>query len=195
MLESPARIAVLAWGSLIWARGELCIRSEWNPDGPTLPLEFSRISNDGRLTLVVDPVSGSPIKIWFALSCFESLDDTIGNLRDREGTNLQNIGYVDVTTGRSCSRHVDVDRMIAWSKERSCRAVAWTDLEPNFASRQGRAFDPETAIEHLRSLPRRAAHKAFAYIRNAPSEVDTPLRRAAVAEWPELGLVGSPGPR
>lgn len=49
------KIAILAWGSLYWDKRTLAIQSEWNEDGPTLPIAFSRISKDGRLTLVIDP--------------------------------------------------------------------------------------------------------------------------------------------
>lgn len=46
-------IAILGWGSLIWCPGNLRIRGPWRHDGPVLPIEFARISADGRLTLVV----------------------------------------------------------------------------------------------------------------------------------------------
>jgi len=46
-----AKIIVLGWGSLIWDPRELKIKnSEWQKDGPNLPIEFARISQDGRLT-------------------------------------------------------------------------------------------------------------------------------------------------
>ena len=45
------KIAVLGWGSLIWDPKELDANNEWNNDGPFLPIEFARISNNGRLTL------------------------------------------------------------------------------------------------------------------------------------------------
>jgi hypothetical protein len=50
------KIAVLGWGSLIWQPRELRISLPiWKTDGPELPVEFARVSMDGRLTLV--PVS------------------------------------------------------------------------------------------------------------------------------------------
>jgi 1-acyl-sn-glycerol-3-phosphate acyltransferase len=49
------RIAVLGWGSLIWSPGNLKIDREWHEDGPFLPIEFARVSQDGRLTLVLFP--------------------------------------------------------------------------------------------------------------------------------------------
>ncbi len=46
-------IVVLGWGSLYWAPRELRIRDGWQADGPHLPVEFVRVSSDGRLTLVL----------------------------------------------------------------------------------------------------------------------------------------------
>ena len=50
------KIAVLGWGSLIWNKGNLRLTTNWTDGGPILPIEFSRISDDGRLTLVIDDV-------------------------------------------------------------------------------------------------------------------------------------------
>ena len=46
--------AVLAWGSLVWDPRDLQLAAEFAPNGPLLPIEFCRVSDDGRLTLVVD---------------------------------------------------------------------------------------------------------------------------------------------
>ena len=48
------KIAVLTWGSLVWERRELQAASDFVADGPLLPIEFCRISRDGRLTLVLE---------------------------------------------------------------------------------------------------------------------------------------------
>ena len=45
---------VLAWGSSVWDPRELKIASKFAPNGPLLPIEFCRISGDGRLTLAID---------------------------------------------------------------------------------------------------------------------------------------------
>jgi len=49
------RIAVLGWGSLIWKPDKPAISAPWHANGPLLPIEFARISLDGRLTLVLCP--------------------------------------------------------------------------------------------------------------------------------------------
>jgi hypothetical protein len=52
------KVLVLAWGSLVWDPGALRLASNWMEGGPVLPIEFSRISDDGRLTLVIDERHG-----------------------------------------------------------------------------------------------------------------------------------------
>jgi hypothetical protein len=51
------KIAVLGWGSLLWEQGVLRLASRWRTDGPWLPIEFARLSDRGRLTLVIHPES------------------------------------------------------------------------------------------------------------------------------------------
>ena len=89
------KIGILAWGSLYWDLGSLKIIDEWKSDGVILPIEFSRISDKGkgRLTLVIDEINGSQIRTYWSTSSFNSLEKSIKNLRDREGTNDSNIGY------------------------------------------------------------------------------------------------------
>ena len=60
------KIACIGWGSLIWNSGVLKIRNKWYEDGPILPIEFSRISDDGRVTLIIDK-SGTPVRTLWAL--------------------------------------------------------------------------------------------------------------------------------
>jgi hypothetical protein len=38
------KIAILAWGSLIWDRRDLQIAGDWQAGGPIVKIEFSRVS-------------------------------------------------------------------------------------------------------------------------------------------------------
>src|SRR5208337_2191663 len=64
------KIAVLAWGSIVWERGVLEVAATFMPNGPNLPVEFCRVSGDERLTLVIDetwrylPNLCSPKQFW-----------------------------------------------------------------------------------------------------------------------------------
>ncbi len=50
------KIAILGWGSLLWQPKDLQFDKGigWSENGPMLPVEFARISKDGRLTLVIE---------------------------------------------------------------------------------------------------------------------------------------------
>jgi hypothetical protein len=62
------KIVILGWGSLIWDPRDLPHQEPWLDDGPKLPLEFSRISKDRRLTLVIDAVNGELCNTLYSYS-------------------------------------------------------------------------------------------------------------------------------
>src|SRR5882757_9070612 len=77
-------IACLGWGSLIWRPDNLLIRREWFGDGPLLPIEFVRQSNDGRLTLVITDTAKAVRTLW-ALMATDDLNTAKQSLKIREG--------------------------------------------------------------------------------------------------------------
>jgi len=90
------KIACLGWGSLIWNPGSLLIRREWFNDGPLLPIEYSRISNDGRLTLVITE-NVKPIRTLWALMATEDLAEAKKSLKEREGCKYESdIGSISI---------------------------------------------------------------------------------------------------
>src|SRR5579872_7505583 len=70
--EAIMKIAILGWGSLLWEPGEFFNEwiTAWQPDGPELDIEFSRISRKrgGALTLVIDETNGASTKVAWCLS-------------------------------------------------------------------------------------------------------------------------------
>ncbi len=174
------KIAILGWGSLIWDPRDLPREGTWQEGGPTLPIEFSRVSSDGRLTLVIDPCNGvPPVPTRFVLSPRTDLDDAICDLRTREATTSNRIGYVDrkERTQRSNAHPAAADVIRNWAAARGFDAVVWTDLTSNFHEETGIPFSLEAAAEYLRGLPKSVAARARTYIQNAPPEVETSLRR------------------
>lgn len=166
-------IAILGWGSLVWRPEGLPILGEWLVDGPILPIEFSRQSSDGRLTLVIDPEHGAPVTTLYAQSSRTNLNQALADLRKRERTNLNNIGYVDIQTGQNRCRVPELlNGLREWTTAQGLNAVIWTDLEPNLPS-----FSVQTAEAYLRGLTGEAASAAREYIARAPAQTDTPLRR------------------
>jgi hypothetical protein len=176
------RIAILGWGSLIWDPRDLPREGAWQEGGPVLPIEFSRISSDGRLTLVIDPDNDELVPTRFVLSPRADLEDAISDLCVREGAKSKRVGYVDL---KHQKENIRVERVAGtirdWAKTHGFDAVVWTDLCPNFEKQFKKKievrFSVETAVKYLDELPKSVAARARKYINNAPPEVDTPLRR------------------
>jgi hypothetical protein len=185
-------VVILGWGSLIWDprglaehivgadRGE----AAWVPNGPVLPIEFSRVSGDHDeryLSLVVDADDGVAVRTRVATSTRRTVQETVEDLRRRERTKLGHIGFVEPQTGLSHARMRSVVEVLtAWAAGNHVEAVVWTDLPPNFRDRVGERFSPDSALAFLQRLAIGAAHRAREYMRRAPPEVDTPVRRRAV---------------
>src|ERR1039458_8655913 len=145
------KIVVLAWGSLVWNQRTLRIVGDWQPGGPVLPIEFSRISGDGRLTLVIDPQNGVPVSTLFARSEFENLNDAIANLREREKTSVEKIGCVNLISGteRDYSRQqhpAASDAIKSWAQGNGWDAVIWTALISNFEQERKQPFSVCAAV-------------------------------------------------
>lgn len=176
------RTAILGWGSLIWEGGNQFDGQhfDWHYDGPSMKLEFSRISSTrmGALTLVSDLVNGSLSTVAWCLSKRDNPLDAICDLRCREGTVLQNIGRIFTQSPkRNYSHEKRIRRkIISWARLKNFDAVVWTDLQSNYAEKRGDAFSVQAALAYLQNLPPEAKVKAVEYIRNAPAFVQTPLR-------------------
>lgn len=172
------KIAVLAWGSLCWDKRELDIVNDWTDGGVILPIEFARISTDGRLTLVITEEYGTDIETYWAISKYSKLEEAIENLRVREGTNKKGIGFVDLNSNENQSKFSQslMDKISAWAKEKSIDAVIWTDLESNFSEKQDKEFSYENAEKYLMTLNGEAKKRANEYIQKAPELTMTKLR-------------------
>lgn len=179
------QIAILGWGSLIWdERPEFDkYHSKWLLDGPVLPLEFSRVSESrkGALTLVIDSVNGSDCQVAYTLSARSSAEDAIADLRCREGTTMERMGFYFGNKTKKCA--VAVPASIApWAAKNSFDVVIWTGLSSNFEREIGKKFSVERAITHLQNLTPEAKAGAAAYIWRAPEFIKTKLRSALQVE-------------
>ncbi len=165
------------------------------PNGPLLPIEFCRISADGRLTLAIDETFGALCRTYSAPSALESLDAAIDNLRLRAGApNARAVGFVEPASGRqsdvAIERHPEaVATIAAWAASSGYDAAIWTALVSNFeeAGKGGEPFSVTAAIGYLEALQGRDGAKfarALAYVRQAPPEVDTPVREEVAKRWP-----------
>ncbi len=164
-------------------------------NGPLLPIEFCRVSDDGRLTLVLDETFGAVCKAYSAPSTLQDLDAAIENFRIREGMrHAREIGFVELASGKQSSaaieRHPDaVASIAAWAQASGYDAAIWAALANNFdePAAGGEPFSVTAALSYLETLEGRDAAKfapALAYFRNAPAEVETPVRDRVAKRWP-----------
>lgn len=166
-------------GSLIWCPGSLQIKSCWHCDGPALPIEFARVSKDKRITLVIHPGSKDQRTLW-AAAVSQELEEVRTNLLEREGTSSRFIH-----SGTSAGKFSDgvphcVRKAIAdWLEQHpDIDACVWTGLTSNWRDEKDTDFSVGTAIQHLRDLPELARCRAQEYVQNAPSQIQTAVRRA-----------------
>lgn len=171
------KIAVLGWGSLIWDKDNLQIQSSWREDGPFLPIEFARISKDGRLTLVLYPYAHK-VRVLWALSEHQDLDCAIENLCQREDTIPKRIGYISIQENKiNCQTAPNIEDCTKdWAKEKGLNAVIWTDLQSNFVRKTETVFTEENVIAYLFSLSKEKLENAETYIRRAPKQIITKMR-------------------
>jgi hypothetical protein len=173
--SNGSRVAILGWGSLVWDPRQLGIDHEigWRRGGPEVPLEFSRRSSDGRLTLVIDTDHGVPLSVRYATSTAETLSQAVRNLAEREGTGPKTgVGHLEVATRAGHSRIASVlDTCALWGDSSGYTHIVWTDLPPS------ESFTLDWAWNYLTSLTGEAERRAREYIVRAPPEIETPLRR------------------
>lgn len=178
MTSEPRRsqkIACLGWGSLIWDPRQLPIRGEWFRDGPFAPVEYARQSDDGRITLVIDP-KAEPVRVLWAHMLPTKLKDAQIALRDREGilaTNwLSRIG----SWKSGDPPPPNIPQLPKWADARDLDAVIWTALPPKFGDEK-RSPSADEVIAYLRELAGTVREYARQYIERTPQQIDTAYRR------------------
>ena len=93
----------------------------------------------------------------------------------------------DSNLGHSRSTSI-LERIRNWLEPNPWLGVVWTDSVSNFKCKTGIEFSVPAALQYLRSLPENSLIEAKRYVENAPSRVDTQLRRALVEEswWKDI---------
>jgi len=170
-------IVCLGWGSLIWRPEELPLidgRPEaWRDDGPELPIEFLRQSNNGCLTLVINRGSSRSRVLWNALTV-TTLPDAIEALRHREGdTKSSWIGRWPNGDHFECAEVVE-----QWAQSRDLEGVVWTAIPAKLHGENYRRPTQSEALDYLEGLEGDSRRLAEEYVRKAPAQIDTPYRRA-----------------
>jgi hypothetical protein len=171
-----------------------------------LPIEFARISDDGRLTLVIHAGSQeqpTPAqRTYWALSEFENLKDARRNLKSRERTSLKHIHSLTADGQREGAVDGDISARIRdWlTDHKDLHAAIWTGLPSNWDKKPGGGeFSVEGAVQYLielecaRDEAKTAYERAFEYVTNAPSQIKTPVREIMRKEraWQDAPLSGA----
>jgi len=175
---SQLKIVYLGWGSLIWDPRNLKIKSEWYYDGPFLPVEFARASKNGRLTLVLYQYAEKLPVLW-TYSHYNEISQAIENLIIREKTSKSSIGFLSINENKkNCNAVPSVSENIRnWAIEKEIDSVIWTDLSSNFEEKTKKPFNTNNVIKYLQELPDNKKQIAREYIKKAPLQIMTPLRK------------------
>lgn len=183
------RYAIIGWGSLIWDLEILTphVDLPWAMHaGPSLPMEFSRISAKRKQALAVclDAEHGAHCPTHVVPSRRTTLADAITDLAARERAPRERIGGICRPTGQHQGRETFVDQVRDWCDAQGWRGAVWTDLGSNFNDLSDQPFSIDAADTYLRSLTGEQLLEAVRYISNAPAATDTPLRRALMQrDW------------
>lgn len=167
-------IACIGWGSLCWDSCGLPV-GDWRGDGPVLPLEFARRSQDGRVTLVITENGTELQTLWAELSA-SSLEEAAKLLRAREGCNAKDIGRWPSATGFPFS-----ERVAAWAQDLGLCGVVWTALPPKWDDQNGLVPSLAQLKAYLGSLDAVTLTLAREYLEKAPSQIATRFRAELLA--------------
>lgn len=176
------KIAILGWGSLLWQPKDLQFDEKigWSGNGPFLPIEFARISKDGRLTLVITP-NGTEVKTYFAISNYENIEEAVLNLSVREGSGRGQIGWYDKSNNIFSKEVFFKNNILNWINNTGIDAVIWTNLGENWDVKNDNGkiietIEPDSRIEYLKSLKGNKSALAEEYIRRTPTQIETHYR-------------------
>ncbi|GLR66404.1 hypothetical protein GCM10010909_10840 [Acidocella aquatica] len=187
------KIAILGWGSLLWDPRELKLKAPFELTGPSLPIEFCRVSKNLRLTLIIDEAFGTLCQTYAATSAFTNLPEAMENLRLREGmTSTANVGFAVIANQErsqiATKLHPRATETIAdWTVNAGYDATIWTALDSRFEGQTAEPFSVNAAIRFLENLEQydpEAFARALEYIRRAPDATQTPVRDRTAAQWP-----------
>lgn len=167
------RTVCLAWGSLVWNPGKLepYLTSQWYQDGPALPVEFARVSRNGRLTLVLVP-GRTPLPVLWAEMRVRDVAEARQVVKEREGCELKAVGVWP-----SDAKATAYQEIADWAAQRDIQHVVWTGLGAKFNGEALPPVDAAAAIDYLRGLQGDVREEAERYVRKAPLQIATAFRK------------------
>jgi hypothetical protein len=107
-------------------------------------------------------------------------------LAEREGIEPENVDRsIGLWTPNERRGRVGVEIIATWAERLALDAVVWTDLQPGPRGERGssHALTEEDVVRHLRGLDPSARRHAEEYVRRAPRQIDTDIRRRLELEF------------
>lgn len=204
MVWRPRKIVCLAWGSLVWDPRNLRMLGGWHMDGPEVSVEYSRKSNDGRLTLVLTNSSETSPSLYTYLDV-DNLDKAAENLGDREGIPIKLRKEYIGRWSQGDEDPIFIPGLKQWATRMQVEHVVWTNLPPKLKYTNldgGKIETPNPSSDELIAyvidlkkrytpLPKgtdvfsSALFLAERYVRLTPQQIRTPLRK--FFEQPGIG--------
>jgi hypothetical protein len=171
-------IACIGWGSLIWDRRNLDVDGEWRANGPMLPVEFARQSDNGLITLIV--LHGVvPVPTLWSVFNTRDLPKARESLRQRERIPRTRAGDLIAHWRRGENPIAEPAATIsAWAAGKNLEAAVWTNLPPKFDGIDGRVPTEHEIVAYLQALEGNTWAAAEEYVRRAPRQIATVYRRA-----------------
>ena len=172
-------IACIAWGSLLWKPQGLKLASGWHPDGPAMPIEFARQSDDSPELALVLCEGARLMPTYWAYVATDDLDTARAMLCAREKIRAafpEWIGSVPAQNGTA-----ENPRVAAWLRAKGIDAAIWTAIPPKFDGVSGRVPTVDEAVAWLDSCSGAQRDAAEDYIRRTPAHIDTAYRRIIAA--------------
>ena len=102
----------------------------------------------------------------------DNLQEACHSLRKREAIPDERLDGIGILKNLSTSPGY----LAKWAQAKGLDAVIWTALPPRYQHQEGLIPSFEEALEHLTGLTGREAEHAFNYIRQVPSQIETPYR-------------------
>ena len=176
------KIAVICWGSLHWDKGSLKTLGDWKNDGPSLQLEFCRISSPGkskeRVTLILSETGTECITYW-DLMVASDLKAAMINLRDREGAVSDDIHSYTRNQNPLSTTAYQIEIWLA--KHPEIDAVIWTGVTSNWLKCRNRKFSYDDFVLYLDSK-KKSMTEIKQYFDKAPAQSQT-AGREVFTKW------------
>lgn len=188
--EGLPEIVVLGWDPMVTDPQGLMLRDgKWLDDGPTLPVELSRVAPQRYLALALRRGS-PPVRVYWSVMGTDSVGEAVWSLAQRAECKPENVGFLDLGTGEHWCRTVDecLSDIRRWAEEKNkggqeIQVVIWNDLRPDFERRARRDLTAENVLAYLEELRPDIKERAREYLEKVPQRIVTPILSAVRTAW------------